>query len=265
MSAIGTNLVQSGFRIIKTKEGKRYVRVFEGTADAVNGLISSLGADQEYEIDDDRAPLYAVTITTPDIDDTTSNEEEAFLWELAGNDAQKSIFEHTKSLALTSKVLGVIRSSVAAVEAAEPADAAGVYSTATGDITTAAGVLQADALSLFDFLLNNQDSYLDPQYVLKLTRTVGSRFSPTAADNKVFRLYTTGEVLSEANTQATPVPSRLQAKVNAIPARTSTGYLWSWLKKPSTETQIAGGRIQITTEYVLELWATYFYLKYSDP
>ena len=76
-------------------------------------------------------------------------------------------------------------------------------------------------------------------------------------------IYTTAQLLNEVtnpNLWSFPLPGRLQTKLQNIPAPAGVAnFLWGWRKLPSTEITVPGNFIEITTEYWLEHWSTFYY------
>src|SRR5690606_6075756 len=105
--------------------------------------------------------------------------------------------------------------------------------------------------------------YASYNYVLRHTTNVSNRWNVNIADINVNRLYTTAQLLSEAQNAGLwnyPLPPRLAYKINAIAVPTvQSGYLWSWLKSASSEASAANNRVNIVTEYALDQWSTDLY------
>lgn len=236
MIAIGSIVELRSVRTEKDPtRGLFVIRVWEGTRDAINGIVSTLSSDQTYTIDDSDSPLYRLTVRTPDDDTLTSSSEVVNTWELLGNDIQKDLYEHPKSLAVTESDLRKIRDAIA-----NPGD---TPPTLTGDADT-----------LYKLLLKGTNAYVVSQYVLRKTQTVSSRFQTLVAFANIEKIHTTAQVIS-----AEAVPSTLIFSISQIPIPASqTGYQWGWLKKTPTVSQL-GTKFQITQEYWLEQWSTYIY------
>ncbi|MGN6552317.1 MAG: hypothetical protein ACTHLW_01090 [Verrucomicrobiota bacterium] len=125
----------------------------------------------------------------------------------------------------------------------------------------------AKAKQLSREIKKGQDAYASPQYVLRHTTNCSANSTNNISDINVDRLYTTSQLISEASDATLwiqPIPTRLKNKILTIPTQSaapteSSYYLWSWRKLPSTETLTANNRIEINTEYVLDLWSTLRY------
>jgi hypothetical protein len=124
-----------------------------------------------------------------------------------------------------------------------------------------------DLTELFTLLMRGTEAYQAYQYSLKLTQTKGSRWGASIADVNVLHIYTTDQLIVEAASNDTPINGRMQFKMAAIPEEYAmqtggailTGYKWGWLKSPSSENYLSGVKIQIETEWTLELWSTFVY------
>jgi hypothetical protein len=145
-----------------------------------------------------------------------------------------------------------------------------------------------DALNTFPDLSGTSIGYLEyiytmyqqgttgfrrQQYVLKHKTNVSNRWSANIADYGIDNIYTPAQLISEVTNYGLwifPLPDRLVYKLLAIPVPVSSGflsgenYLWGWLKSGSTETTEALNRINIETDYVLELWNLSLYPAYPS-
>lgn len=123
--------------------------------------------------------------------------------------------------------------------------------------------LTGNALKLFFLMQHDQDHYALGQYVLRHTVQTSETFGSNVSDVNVEKLYTTAQLLVEVTNPLLwtfPLPGRLQTKLNSIPAPAAVAnFLWSWRKLPSTEVMVPGNFIEITTEYWLEQWSTFYY------
>ncbi len=255
----GSSLALRSTRTVRTLRGIYTVYTYEGTRSACESAVAGFSYDQEWEIDDSNAPLVQLSIRTPDdaagawVGTTTWND--TYVWEILGNDIQKDIYSHPDVVELSEDEIAKVKNWFKKDEPAMLPE-----------------VTSLTAKQLFDLVLKGTTHYLDTQYVARVTRTVGSRFAQDLADTNILRIYTTAQLITEAAVAGTPIPSRLQYKINAIPVRIVTpqsindnewgglnAYYWGWLKKPSTETQRSEGKVQITTEYCLDLWTDSIY------
>lgn len=115
-------------------------------------------------------------------------------------------------------------------------------------------------------------NFLRAQYVLRHTSNVSNRTNTAYVDMNTLQIYSISAMLTEiqAATWAYPCPAQtvtalLDATTNLANFFTPSGvladlnYALGWLKKPSTRLTTAYNRIDITTEYVLDLWSTLYY------
>lgn len=259
----GINLALRSTRTVRTLKGIYTVYTYEGTKAACEAAVSGLSYDQEWEIDDSQAPLTILSIRTPDdaagawVGTTAFND--TYQWEILANDVQKDLYQHPEVLALGWDWIAALREWFKNPEYGKC------------PFTDATDPIPDVARRVYSLLMRESTHYLDTEYVARLTRTVGSRYAVNTADTNILALYTTAQMINEAGVNGTPIPSRLQFKINAIPSKSVTSppidsvcalpltYLWSWLKKPSTEIQRTDGKIQITTEWWLDLWCNNLY------
>jgi len=139
---------------------------------------------------------------------------------------------------------------------------------ASPDYGKLSATAKANAALLQDFYnlkLSGADGYRRQQYVLKHTTNVASNYSANIADIGVDCIYTPAQLLTECQSTAlwaTPIYSRLSYKiahVPQVPASTPANFQWGWLKSASTETTSPYNRIQIETDFTLEMWSTRLY------
>jgi hypothetical protein len=109
--------------------------------------------------------------------------------------------------------------------------------------------------------------YRRGQYVLKHTTNVPNRWGVNISDFGVDQIYSPAQLLTEVRDTRLwilPLPPRLVYKLGVIPPLgPQDGYEWGWLKGASTETTAANNRVDITTEYMAELWSLYYYDSYD--
>lgn len=173
-------------------------------------------------------------------------------WEIVGNDLSIDIFSNPKINGLISDeqmaaILGFLTEDATPAEAfADPA------------LTSASAIVRR----YYSMHQRGTTDYRRAQYVLRHTTNAPSRWNSNVSDVGVEKIYTTAQLLSETQNSGLwiyPMPGRLGYKVANIPTLSAANYQWGWLKAPSTETTTANNRINITTEYCLELWSTDLY------
>jgi hypothetical protein len=124
----------------------------------------------------------------------------------------------------------------------------------------------------YALIQRGSSNYMKGQYVLRHTTNAPQAFEGNASDVGVEQIYPTSLLLSEvtdANLWVYTLPGRLFAKILSITANPPVVpdgdiYYFGWLKQPSTESTAAHFRIDITTEYTLELWSTDAYNVYGS-
>lgn len=176
-------------------------------------------------------------------------------WQILANEIQKDVKEHPTFLAMEESFPGTIGYVVDDVDRYNQRQPAGTPAPAAGAAATAA--------LLFNLLVRGTTHYALSQYVLRHTTNVSNRYAANVADTNIERVYTTDQLLTEAqsaNFWSFPLPGRMGYKISNIGAPTArTGYLWGWRKLASTETTSANNRVEITTEYWLEQWPLVLY------
>jgi hypothetical protein len=182
-------------------------------------------------------------------------------YQLLGNEIQRSIWEHPIALKLQAHdrtSIGYIRHRI------EKATTSSEYDESVFDsfIVAPGGsvTLRNYAVYLYRLGVKGVEHYALGQYVLRHSRTVGDRTTLDFLDDNVEEIYTTSDLLAELTSASLtyPLPKRLQNKIDRIEKKMNTftvdGYRFGWRKLPSTETTVAGNRLEISTEYWLERW-----------
>jgi hypothetical protein len=271
MIAIGQNLTLIDTQYSREPNGLTTLTYFyEGTPAAVDLTILTLPSDYGFRKSVSDAPKVSLQVIIPNPSDTAQNEEMAFHWEVLGNDDQKSLLEHETVIAWNPKLLDALRTAIANEDNKTYDQRIDDLETAVANYSSPGNATLGKVVGFFNLILNDQN-YLVPQYVLRLNQTIGSRYSKQISDPNVRKIYTTAQVIAEASTNLTPLPQRIKYKIENIQPLPTSGriigqdysgedsYTWGWLKKSSTETQIAGGKIEIQTEWVLDLWSELIY------
>jgi hypothetical protein len=125
---------------------------------------------------------------------------------------------------------------------------------------------------IYAAVFNGQTEYLKQQYVLRHETSLSGRSKENIADVGVNQIYTIASLLSEVQDSslwAFPLPERLAYKIsNILPPYVPYGYsapqnyVWGAFKSTSTESTVVNNRIQIRTDYTIDLinadaYATY--------
>ena len=125
---------------------------------------------------------------------------------------------------------------------------------------------------IYAAIFNGQTEYLTQKYVLRHETSFSGRSTANIADVGVNQIYTIASLLSEVQNSslwAFPLPDRLAYKIsNILPPYVPYGYsapqnyVWGAFKSTSTESTVVNNRIQIRTDYSIDLinadaYATY--------
>lgn len=183
-------------------------------------------------------------------------------WQIVGNDMSYDLLMHPaliNALAAVTPAI-VVDDVIAAMRSNLHADTKETNAFSSGgDLYGAPEIVRR----FYRLAIRGSDEYRRAQYVLRHTTNAPNRYAVNVADFGIEQIYTTAELLTECQDSALwayPMPGRLAYKINAIVApEPRDNYLWGWLKSPSTETTAANNRIDIVTEYTLELWSTDVY------
>jgi len=217
---------------------------FNGTKDALDGIVAGLAPDQSSDMTED-GPVCLLTVTTPDYPDAETSESYTRRFELLGNDIERSIYGHPSVLALGIPTIQKIKD---AVNKEGKFDQVTLLPESLKDNPT--------AMSVYKLIMGGGDSYHYSQYVYRVTTTISSRSAGRLAFANTNRIYNTAQMIAEAG--APPTIRFSLADIPALPAAPS-GYMNGWLKKSPTVTEIAGQKAEVALEYVLETWSTFAY------
>lgn len=196
-------------------------------------------------------------------------------WQIVGSSESKSLFAHPSMLQVaTPDQITQMRSYLEANVPAssvftdeQPCGPTGIDGPCPGldaiDLTDLFGTY---ADFLYELIAGGQSEYRIANYVLRHTTNVSNQWQSNVADFGVNQIYTPAQLLSEISSAALwilPCPARLQYKISNIPSLPFVeNFQWGWLKSPSTETSAANNRVDITTDYALDLWSTIVYPPY---
>ena len=191
--------------------------------------------------------------TTFEVQNSAQQQFTIDTWQIVGNDLSVDIYSNPKINGLVSdEQMALIRDFLS--QDAKPADAF-----ADPALTSLSAIVKR----YYSLYQRGSTDYRRGQYVLRHTTNAPSRWGVNVSDIGVEKIYEPAELLSEAQSSALwfyPLPGRLGYKIANIPAPTArANHQWGWLKGPSTETTAANNRIDIQTEYTLELWSTDLY------
>ena len=241
----------------------------------LQGDFIAAGCESELTWENDKASL---TVTD------SSGQFTIDSWEVVGNNETRDLFSHPQfvnyivqieSSSTPSYQLGDIVADLrAALESNQTATAAfdpGAGNTpenSPNPLAIYAGTVVSDFYTRY---LQGSTGYKAAQYVLRHKTNVSNRWQVNISDIGIDQLYTPAQFFSEVTNSGLwifPLPGRLVYKLMAIPDPTtpyltSQNFLWSWLKEASTETTAANNRVDITTEYSLDLWDAEIYTPFT--
>jgi len=189
-----------------------------------------------------------------DVDDSTMSYT-IDTWQILGNEESRDGLSHPGlAYALAGfdvgKVIAYMRKALAEDKCSTDAFATGQPLNGT----------PAAAVRFYDLQTRGSTDYRHGQYVLRHTTNAPNRWGVNVADFGIDQIYTSGQLLTEAQNSAAwiyPLPGRLAYKIGAIPTPYyRANYLWGWLKSASIETTGSNNRVDIATEYCLDQWST---------
>lgn len=231
------------------------VRTWQGTKDAIEGLLASLTGDagaESLSISGD-GPIRTLEATFGNTQDTAQSEQPSNLWELLGNDIELDVKTHPYFFnAVSSAEMQWIEK--------ELEDRKGSHATKPAAGSDPAVPATVQGAQLFDLLRAGTTSYVKSQYVFRHSVQFSSRFNYAAdvsgAFDGVENIWTTAQMYAFHP----DIPATLRASVNLIVAPPAkANFLFGWLKKTGTISEVAGGRYQHSQEWWLEQWSTIIY------
>jgi len=176
-------------------------------------------------------------------------------WEIQANEVHEDIYKSPNALLIeASKTgsLGAIRKDYDYY--------CGRRTTDSGFSFAGAGVTLAP--QMMTMLIRGVESYAVTQYVLRHRMRVSGSYATPTLDANVGKIYTTAQLLAECAGFFYPLPARMKNKLAAIPSGLAAGdsaLLWGWRKMPSIESAVAGGAVEIATEWWLAGWSLFLY------
>jgi hypothetical protein len=261
----GTDPSLISSRTSKTSSGTSTIKVYDGSLSGVNTVIAGLSSWDQWDRDDSNAPLYRLTVRQPL--DANGAESLEWGWEVAATEERRDMREHpvitdlVRDMDALSTKLGT-NSLLDVIKSAEDRTQLLIIP-GLGELPPAAAVKFGQ---LYDALLRGQTHFAWPHYTLRFNATVGASFNGAINDDGALRVYSASDIISQFNNF--PMYARTQARVVALQAFDPStlfapagvtglaGYTWGWLKKPMSETQLKDFKIQLSTEWDLDLWET---------
>jgi hypothetical protein len=123
----------------------------------------------------------------------------------------------------------------------------------------------APNLKLFyDDYARGATNFLRGKYALRHTTSAPSTYASNVADFNVEKIYSISQLLSECQSTGLwimPLPGYLAYKILSypVPATMPANYTWGALKCRASAVTAARGRIEITTEYIIDGWPIHTY------
>lgn len=243
----------------RTNTGRSTVETWQGTETDVNEKIATLAAWNVWDIDDSESPKYSLNVRSPDLLDGNSSAEVS--WEIAGGDQQKEMRQHPSILWASSgnegqRVLREIMRFAEDKSLGPPVIPNVTLPTAKTDVL----------YKLYDLLMEGHTHWLWPSYTLRFTAVVGPNFTGGIVDDGAMRVWSASRILSDFS--GFPPYARIANRITYLQAQNPymlfdvedeqiLQYVWGWLKKPMTETQLPDFKIKLQTEWNLDFWETF--------
>lgn len=251
------------------RNGMATRKIFRGAVATMQGYSAQLiaaGVPHSFTPDVERGDAEIIISSSRINDDDETEETPVDDWEIQGSDASLDLFEHPNSLRLEKASPGVLGFIKQSVKLYNESESPGEF---TFTVSLGSSALNTLATQLFNRLIRGGTHFRKEQYVLTHTQTISSAYRENIVDFNVEKIFTFDQLIDEITDAewTTPCPGRLVAKIEHIEEEeapdssfySETDYKWGWLKSPSTERTVAGNKIQITTNYTLELWSLYEY------
>lgn len=214
--------------------GKAYGVLYEGPRQFLEAIIPTLDTAYPYRLDDSQAPLCRLEVHTPDAGDVATT------WELVGNNIQKSIFEHPRTLALSYSDIELLRDK-----------------TTSERIANITSLSSLDARWLADILIRDTDSYTEDQFVFRITQIVPRNSVAVIALNNSQDIYSTSQIIAETGPGAVLLTAL--ATIDSTPIAVTAGYAYGWKKSAASFQQVGYNRFATTIDYVQSVWSMYLY------
>lgn len=112
--------------------------------------------------------------------------------------------------------------------------------------------------------LRGATNFARDKYILKHTTLAPNTYAANVADFNVRKIYTISQLLSEAQSTSLwilPLPAYLAYRIANYPAPSPipANYQFGALKSGSPAVNTAAGRIEISTEYLIDAWPIHTY------
>lgn len=229
--------------------GGQIINVYEGDETGVNAIISGLVEYQRYDLDNSDAPIFRLTVYSPD--PYTANgvaippgaSVETYVWELLANLKEKDLSEHPTFAALSDETIAIIQNFLKKpTPGTDPAIING------SEVTL--------GLRYYKMLLRGVKKFFTEEYVLRYTVAASNKRLLNMAYANTDRTFTASSASAFASAAGLDLPTGIAAAINTIPSKTAPAddYWWSWLKRAPTSRQRVIGKVEITAEYWLDIW-----------
>lgn len=222
--------------------------------------LANAGIEHEYEETGDGSANIHIRSNrlTPD----PASEVPSDSWDMPAQETDLDIFEHPNAINMENaqaNSIGKIRREVKRYNEWDEVeeDASYVFPSTFGSYNTLAA-------KFFSLAIKGTTHFKKPIHVLRHRQTVSENYAADIAADVAGteRIYTTTQLLNECANYARPLPTRLRRKlaaINSSKAAAPSGYMLGWRKLPSGEQTVAGGKVEVSTEYILEFWSTTLY------
>ena len=227
---------------------------WESAGDGLAGVASAYAAAR-IQYNWTKSPTRSVLVANASSSQLGFSEVICDTWQILANETQKDIKEFPGFQAMEASYPGTIGYVVWDVNLLNQGLPPGTPAPASGALPQSG--------YLAELLYRGATHFALGQYVLRHTTNVGNQYAANIADVNVERCYTTAQLLAEVQSSSLwtfPLPGRLAYKLqNIVAPAAQTHYQWGWRKLPSPENTTANNRVELTTEYWLELWHIFLY------
>lgn len=215
--------------------------IYEGTHEDVQAAEASIaGANLIYECDYTLGtPKARFTISTPDfVDNTGGDGLISTVYEMPTSPANRSGYEHPKSLGISAANLRTIKDSLKR--------------------NAAPSGLTGNASTLYSHMLNGQESFMSFNAVFRVVHTITRIATVNVSFTDVGRVYSNAALINETGASGVYNAAIINAFAN-YPFSAPSGFTLGWLKAAPSFATVAGNRVAVSIEWYLEAWSNYYY------
>lgn len=229
---------------------------YEGDKASVMKIAAQLrnaGIAHDVDIDGPIASVEAISMPAGAEDDVTG------FWELAGQQESVDIREHPRFKALTDAEKFVINQLIDGVAKFPPSDTWRYQETENGQQITINP--SDDAQEFYRLAYNGQMNYFRTGRVLRHTLIISQARQAAISLGNADRIYTTQQVISEGNQYDDPIPVVIQNEMQLLEPNgpVPPNHIFGWLKQSPVIRTTTGWKLEVSVEYVLEMWPTLLY------